>query len=70
MLTTKTPSPWLTALEAAAYLRFDVATDPKRAADAMRALARRKGLPMFRRGRRLMFCAYDLDTWLRSQRVA
>ena len=61
-------SPWLTLEEAAAYLHF--AGDPKTAAEALRGLARRHGLPMFRRGRRLMFCRMDLDKWLREQRVA
>lgn len=62
-------SPWLTLESAAAHLGYDMA-EPKKAADAMRALARRHRVPMYRRGRRLLFDRQDLDRWLRAQRVA
>ena len=64
-------SPWMTLLSAAAYLDYATATTaPAKAADAVRKLAERHRIPMFRRGRRLMIDRRDLDSWLRAQRVA
>ena len=66
-----TETPWLTLLEAAQYLRFDhVDTAPKKAADAMRQLARRRGIPTYRRGTRILFDRRDLDKWIRDRRAA
>ena len=62
-------SPWLTAVDAAAHVGYDM-TDPRKAADALRHLARRHGLPLYRRGRRLLVSRSDLDRWLRGNRVA
>ena len=62
-------SPWLTPQSAAALLGYDMA-DPAKAADAVRKLARRHQLPLYRRGRRLLIARQDLDTWLRRNRVA
>ena len=61
-------SPWLTLQSAATHLGYD--GDPRKDADAVRQLAKRHQLPLYRRGRRLLISRIDLDKWLRAQRVA
>ena len=61
-------SPWLTLQAAAAYLGYF--GDPRKDADAVRQLAKRHGLPLYRRGRRLLIARQDLEKWLRGNRVA
>lgn len=62
-------SPWLSLLHAARYIGYD-AVDEQKTADAMRRLAKRHGLPLYRRGRRLLLDRREVDTWLRRSRVA
>ena len=61
-------SPWLTLQSAAAHMGYD--GDPRKDADAVRQLAKRHQLPLYRRGRRLLISRTDLDRWLRGNRVA
>ena len=61
-------SPWLTLQSAAEYLGYF--GDPRKDADAVRQLAKRHQLPLYRRGRRLLISRQDLERWLRGNRVA
>ena len=52
----------LTAAEAIAYLRLD--TDGRDAAERLRNLIRRHGLPVIRRGSLKLFRRAAIDAWL------
>lgn len=52
----------LTATEAIRYLRLDM--DERQAAERLRNLIRRQGLPVIRRGRLQLFRRSAIDEWL------
>jgi hypothetical protein len=52
----------LTATEAIRYLRLDM--DERQAAEQLRNLIRRQGLPVIRRGRLQLFRRSAIDAWL------
>jgi excisionase family DNA binding protein len=64
---TPMPPTWLTQPETIAYLRLDV--DDRDAAERLRNLIRRQGLPVVRRGRLVLFNREALDIWLTNGRA-
>jgi excisionase family DNA binding protein len=56
----RNPSPYLTAKEAAVYLRFA-------SVDALYKGIKNEGIPVRRRGRTLLFHREELDRWLAGE---